>query len=325
MNPLITIIVPVYKVEKYLNRCVESIVNQTYKNLEIILVDDGSPDNCPQICDSWAKQDERIKVIHKENSGVFAARMEAVRILNGDYVTFIDSDDWVDPDLVEYLLKILIDNNAQISGIKFIDVNAWDKNKKIEKPVITEQIVLMNFEQVIKNAVGYMCGKLYDVKLFKNIPDMPDDIAFLEDTMLNFFLFKNCKLMALSNEIKYYYFRHSGSVSCGCISDKMINDSLKSLDFIQNHCEKNSNVYKYLIKNRASNNFFLINSIINNWKCLDRFSELRKDYIRNKRIILSKEIFKLFKKQYKIGIILIIYFPYVYILLIRIRRKLRGY
>ena len=89
-SDLISVIVPVYKVEKYLNKCVQSIVNQTYKNLEIILVDDGSPDNCPQMCDEWAKKDSRIKVIHKENGGVSSARNAGLDNSFGDYIGFID-------------------------------------------------------------------------------------------------------------------------------------------------------------------------------------------------------------------------------------------
>ena len=93
-TPLISIIVPIYHVEQYLNRCVESIVNQTYSNLEIILVDDGSPDNCPKMCDDWAKRDSRIKVIHKGNGGLSDARNAGMKIAKGDVISFIDSDDW---------------------------------------------------------------------------------------------------------------------------------------------------------------------------------------------------------------------------------------
>lgn len=103
---LISIIVPVYKVEKYLDKCVESIVEQTYKNLEIILVDDGSPDNCSAMCDEWAQKDSRIKVIHKENGGLSSARNAGLDACTGDYIGFVDSDDWIEPDMYEYLLNI---------------------------------------------------------------------------------------------------------------------------------------------------------------------------------------------------------------------------
>ena len=98
MEELISVIVPIYKVQDYLDRCVQSIVNQTYKNLEIILVDDGSPDDCPRICDEWGKKDQRIKVIHKENGGACTARNIGLANASGKYVSFVDSDDFMDTD-----------------------------------------------------------------------------------------------------------------------------------------------------------------------------------------------------------------------------------
>lgn len=104
-KPLVSVIVPVYKVEDYLDKCVKSIVAQTYENLEIILVDDGSPDNCPSMCDSWAQKDSRIKVIHKENGGVSSARNSALDAAAGDYICFVDSDDFIEPNAVGYMLE----------------------------------------------------------------------------------------------------------------------------------------------------------------------------------------------------------------------------
>ena len=98
---LVSVIVPIYNVEKYLEKCIESIVNQTYKNLEIILVDDGSPDNCPAICDEWAQKDSRIKVIHKKNGGLSSARNAGLEVSNGEYISFVDSDDWLDENTFE--------------------------------------------------------------------------------------------------------------------------------------------------------------------------------------------------------------------------------
>ena len=109
-SELISVIVPVYKVEKYLDRCVQSIVDQTFRNLEIILVDDGSPDNCPAMCDAWAAKDSRIKVIHKENGGSGLARNVALNIAEGQYVGFVDSDDYIAPHMYEYLLGLMTDN-----------------------------------------------------------------------------------------------------------------------------------------------------------------------------------------------------------------------
>ena len=114
-NPLISVVIPIYKVEKYLCECVDSVINQTYTNLEIILVDDGSPDNCPAICDDYASKDSRIKVIHKENGGQSSARNAGIKIAKGEYISFIDSDDYVSPVYIEQLYSTLKRSGAGLS------------------------------------------------------------------------------------------------------------------------------------------------------------------------------------------------------------------
>ena len=111
---MVSIIVPVYKVESYLPQCIESIINQTYPNLEIILIDDGSPDACGKICDEYAKQDKRIKVFHKQNGGLSDARNYGVARASGEYLSFVDSDDWIEPDMFEVLVKVADDNKADL-------------------------------------------------------------------------------------------------------------------------------------------------------------------------------------------------------------------
>ena len=119
-QPLISIIIPVYKVEKYLEKCVNSVINQTYKNLEIILIDDGSPDDCPAICDKLSKTDKRIKVIHKTNSGVSASRNEGLKIATGEFVAFVDSDDWIDETMYERLINKQQEQNYDLVFCKYI-------------------------------------------------------------------------------------------------------------------------------------------------------------------------------------------------------------
>lgn len=117
MKPEISIIVPVYKVEAYLKKCIDSILSQTFKDLEIILVDDGSPDECGKICDEYAEKDSRIRVIHKENGGLSSARNAGLDIAAGKYVGFVDSDDWIEPDMYEILYKITEENKAEIGVV----------------------------------------------------------------------------------------------------------------------------------------------------------------------------------------------------------------
>ena len=122
METKVSVIVPVYKVERYLDRCLQSIFNQTYKNLEIILVDDGSPDNCPKMCDEYKKADGRVTVIHKENGGLSDARNAGMDIATGDYLLFVDSDDWIEHDTIETLQSI-----AEKEKVDFVHFCAvWD-------------------------------------------------------------------------------------------------------------------------------------------------------------------------------------------------------
>ena len=137
MDDLISIIIPVYRVEKYLEECLNSVINQTYANLEIILIDDGSPDRCGQICDEYAKKDERIEVIHQENQGVSNARNHGIEMAKGKYITFIDSDDYLEQDYIKYLYDEITKFNADISICGTIDIdeknNILKRSKKFEK------------------------------------------------------------------------------------------------------------------------------------------------------------------------------------------------
>lgn len=120
---MISVIVPVYKVEKYLRRSIESVLNQTYTDLEIVLVDDGSPDQCGMICDEYAQKDSRIRVIHKENGGLSSARNAGIKIAKGEYITFLDSDDYIENDAYETLINVAANTDADVieGGIKYID------------------------------------------------------------------------------------------------------------------------------------------------------------------------------------------------------------
>lgn len=166
---LISVIVPVYKVEDYLCKCIESICNQTYTNLEIILVDDGSPDNCPSICDNYAKKDTRIKVIHKINGGLSDARNVGTDLATGKYIFYVDSDDYVDNDIIEILYTELLNNNSEIA------VSRYDKiynNTISEKRVYNENIIKGTGSDILYDLLsdgGWTAwGKLYKREIIGN-------------------------------------------------------------------------------------------------------------------------------------------------------------
>lgn len=135
---LVTVILPIYKTEKYLDRCIESVVSQTYKNIEILLMDDGSPDSCPQICDAWATRDSRIRVVHRENGGLADVRNHAMSIVKGDYFCFVDSDDYIAPNMVEKCVERLVATNAQIAIFGLCNVNTNGQIVDEKKPLTGE-------------------------------------------------------------------------------------------------------------------------------------------------------------------------------------------
>ena len=224
---LISIIVPVYKVEKYLDKCVESIVSQTYKNLEIILVDDGSPDNCPEMCNEWAKKDDRIKVIHKENGGLSDARNAGIDIANGKYIGFVDSDDYIMPNMFEKLYNTIRKNNADISLCSFIAVD--EKGEKITDAEKMENQVLTG-EQTMKNLVEgasvlfvIVWNKLYKREIF-------DDIRFEkgrlhEDEFAIHHILGKAKNIACINDGLYLYLQRNNSITGG-------KEKIQHLDYI---------------------------------------------------------------------------------------------
>lgn len=213
MEDLISVVVPVYKVEKYLNRCVDSIINQTYKNLEIILVDDGSPDGCPEICDEYAKKDSRIKVIHKENGGLSDARNVGIDIAKGKFITFIDSDDYINGNYIELLYHTCIENEADmaITSHKVI----YENGTVIEKE--TEEKINLNSKDVL-NRILYDDGidlsawaKLYKRELFKEIR-YPKDRLF-EDAATTYKLIDECDKISINSKSTYNYIIRKDSIT----------------------------------------------------------------------------------------------------------------
>ena len=211
-NNLVSIVIPIYNVEKYLKKCINAVINQTYSNIEIILVDDGSPDSCGYICDDFAAKDSRIKVIHKENGGLSDARNAGINIAKGQYITFIDSDDFVSNDYVEYLLNVLKENNTKISTCGHYI--CFDK-KKIEKTSLESKKISREnamIDILYDNEIDICSwGKLYDISLFKKTR-FPKGKIF-EDTATTYKLFDMCDYIAIGKESKYYYIMRNDSIT----------------------------------------------------------------------------------------------------------------
>ena len=213
MDSLISVIVPIYNVEDYLERCVDSIINQTYKNLEIILVDDGSQDNCPQMCDDYAKKDSRIKVVHKKNGGLSDARNAGMKVATGEYVSFIDSDDYVSLDFYETLFQTMIDNDSDIvecSIVKFYENEKFDEYS--DDQMIKNFNTVDGLEELInENSFHqYVWNKLYKSSIAL---DIPYEVSKLnEDDFWTYQIFGRAKRVTRLNRTLYYYFQRSSSI-----------------------------------------------------------------------------------------------------------------
>ncbi len=208
--PLISVIVPVYKAEAYLDFCVASILNQTYKNLEIILVDDGSPDGCPKKCDEWAKRDSRVFVIHKENAGSAAARNTALDAANGELIAFVDSDDYISSDMYEYLFSLLKDG-ADIAECGFVNVTGnnadfgGDEASKVFSSLeaMKEHILDRLFRQLVWN-------KLYKKEVLNGVR-FPVGKK-IDDEFFTYRAIGNAKKLVCSPKACYAYRQHSQSL-----------------------------------------------------------------------------------------------------------------
>lgn len=230
MNELISVVVPIYKVENYLKKAINSIINQTYKNIEIILVDDGSPDNCGNICDEYSKKDNRIKVIHKKNGGLSDARNVGVEIAKGEYILFIDSDDWIENNMIEELYKNIKYNNCDISICEFIEEDSNGKIIKSKK--YDKEIIVFNNKEALKdliiqkNITNHAWNKLYKRSLFDDIKYPKGQL--MEDISTTYKLFEKSNRIVYQNIPLYHYIQRNTSI-LGNITEKRINDQEKAI------------------------------------------------------------------------------------------------
>lgn len=209
---LISIIVPVYNVEAYLERCINSILNQTYKNFELILVDDGSPDNCPRICDEYAKKDSRIKVLHKENGGLSDARNVALGIAGGEYIMFVDSDDLIVPNCLQLVFDSAEKNDADV--VVSTRFKSFDDEIALEPADIIESTVVDSTKALelifCHNTRWEACGTLYKHNIFQDAKFLKNKLY--EDLALIPKVIAKAKNVCFVDAVIYYYFQRVGSI-----------------------------------------------------------------------------------------------------------------
>ncbi len=225
---LVSIIVPIFKAEKFLPKCLDSILAQSYQNLEIVLVDDGSPDNCPKICDEYAKKDARIKVIHKQNSGVANTRNVGLDNATGDFFAFVDSDDWIEPNYVQTMLDKQKQYDCDFVCCSVMDVAEKDGSKNPNIPVNEDEVLCG--KDIIAQYYAKYCtiltvpwNKLYKRQIFDNLR-YPKDRMYYDDTAIILQLLAVTKKIVIIKDVLYNYFKRDNSLMSSKISKQNVTD-----------------------------------------------------------------------------------------------------
>lgn len=295
-NSLISIIIPVYKVEKYLRKCVDSVINQTYKNLEIILVDDGSPDNCPQICDEYASKDKRIKVIHKPNGGVSSARNAGLDIAKGEFIQFVDSDDYIGENLTFDLYSSIMQFNTDIaiSGLTII------RDKKIK--IVKGQQGFYDFLNDRKTTFWKLynsrlietpINKLYRRQLIKS--GFPLNQVYGEDCIFNLNYLDKVKSISVVENSDYFYINNLSSAmntkrkDFFNIASVVVNRIIEFVDKFE--IDTNNGLGKIILD-------YLLYCIANEIRCYRKDKKLLKQNIA--KMCEGKNVQRAISEQYKI-------------------------
>lgn len=290
--PLISVIVPIYKIPNYIDRCLKSICEQSYKNLEIILVDDGSPDECPQKCDEWSKNDARIQVIHKSNGGLSDARNAGIKKATGEYISFIDGDDWIEEDFFTVLMHLIKKNDADIAEVGYryyIEGKAYKKTnlqyecENIDRYHAMQSLIENKIPQVVWN------------KLYKR--DIVTDIPFVlgkyhEDEFWTYQVIDRVNIYTRGEYVGYNYFQRNDSIMGEAYSVKRL-DAIEAKVCRQKYLE----LHKNKLADAARKN--LLFSCLYHGQCARR-ELIGKD--RRHALCLLKETFlanRMSPKEYK--------------------------
>lgn len=313
---LISVIVPIYNMEQYLKRCVESILKQTYKNLEIILVDDGSTDSSPKMCDEYTKVDERIKVYHKENGGLSDAKNFGLKKATGEYVGFVDSDDWIEEEMYETMYSELKEtkSNIVICG-RYIEYEGgetkkWYNNNKLVMEKEQSLIYLNSFYNFDMSS----CDKLYERRIFDNI-EFPYKKK-CEDAYVTYLLFDKADRVTYIPKCFYHYFQRDGSISRNSgINMDYIYAAEEQLEFFKTKYPS----IKYIAE---TNYVFSIKAIFQsaierNSKLTNEFNIKKREVKKYYKSILSNKYINIKKK---ITYMLFAFAPLIYKFLLRVKK-----
>lgn len=231
MEDLISVVIPAYNIEKYIAKTLDGVLAQTHQNLQIIVVNDGSKDNTGKILDEYARKDSRIKVIHKENGGVTSARLRGIAAAQGQYIGFVDGDDYIEPQMYERLLENMLAHHAEISHCGYQMVFP---NGKADYYYNSGKVVVTTDEQSCEELLGGgvvepgLWNKLYRRELFQGLGEWMDtSIRINEDLLMNFYLFRQVQTVVFEDVCPYHYVLRPGSASTSRISEHKLKDPLR--------------------------------------------------------------------------------------------------
>ncbi|WP_394405155.1 glycosyltransferase family 2 protein [Streptococcus sp. 20-1249] len=285
----VSIIIPVYNVEKYLERCLTSVINQTYQHLEIILINDGSTDQSGKICNEFAQHDNRIKVINKDNGGLSSARNAGLAIYSGKYITFIDSDDWVSPDYIEYMLSYMYSEKVDLVQCNFVpitDEGVFLKKVRIKKNDIEyltskDKILDAFFKTQSFNTMAW--GKLYSATFIRNMYFLEGHNN--EDTIFAADYINKLQNIVILPEIKYYYLLNTTSIMNSRLSSKKVEDAYYSANYMMKVCDKSFPSYTiYMHKNIYLFSMRLLNDA-KKIKKKDFIQSIRKNLQASRKVV----------------------------------------
>lgn len=306
MRKLVSVIIPAYNIEQYIGRCLDSVLSQTYENLEIIVVDDGSSDATGRILDDYEKKDTRIKVIHKENGGVSSARNKGLDKASGDYIGFVDGDDSIDPKMYETLVNLLEDADADIAHCGYqmvfpdrVDYYYNTGKKKIQ--TTEEGLKDLLSGEMIEPA---LYNKLYKRKLFEK-DRLDESLKINEDLDINYRVFKKSQKSIYYDKTLYSYMIRRNSATGSNTMIRKNEDSFKVIQRIKNDCKEQKEIYRIVYRRYI----YLLMAIC-------RMPIEQKEYQKSKRNMLKKELKTTDFKQYilsklKMMSFLACYFPKV--------------
>lgn len=259
----ISVIVPVYQVENYLPRCLDSILAQSYSNLEIILVDDGSQDRSGKICDQYAKQDNRIHVIHQTNQGVSAARNAGLAVATGDWIGFVDGDDWIEPNMYSYLLELANSYHSSFVQCGFFLEYSTQK----EKAYTPDSVLCLKLEEnsCLNWLYKYFSYSLW-CKLFRrrNIAELKFDPAYQigEDLLFNLNFLSQCGEIVIGNKVGYHYYQNINGACFNIVKDNQINCMRRMFQYAEKQFANQDIIANFCRNGKFRNNLDICSKIV---------------------------------------------------------------